>query len=66
MPVRVVVSVVGDNVRVQLDISRDTTLLEILQAIGCLEKVKQELLEYIELEEKEEEEQAPSTHYLVN
>ncbi len=67
MPVRVVVNIVGDDVKAELDISSGATLLEVLQAIGILEKVKQELLEHIELEEKEEEEgQAKPLYYPLN
>ncbi len=67
MPVRVVVNIVGDDVKAELDISSGATLLEVLQAIGILEKVKQELLEYIELEDKKEDrEHVTQLYYPVN
>ena len=54
MPVSIRITIVDDDVKALLDIGNNTTLLEVLQAIGYLEKIKQELLKYVELEEEKE------------
>ena len=64
MPVSIRITIVDDDVKALLDIGNNTTLLEVLQAIGYLEKIKQELLKYVELEEEKEPD--PSIHYPIN
>ncbi len=63
MPVGIRITIVDDDVKALLDIGNNTTLLEVLQAIGYLEKIKQELLKYVELEEKEPD---PPIYYPIN
>ena len=65
MPVSIRITIVDDDVKALLDIGNNTTLLEVLQAIGYLEKIKQELLKYVELEEKREEPDPP-IYYPIN
>jgi len=64
MPVSTRITIVDDDVKALLDIGNNTTLLEVLQAIGYLEKIKQELLKYIELEEEKEPD--PLIYYPIN
>jgi len=64
MPVSIRITIVDDDAKALLDIGNNTTLLEVLQAIGYLEKIKQELLKYIELEEEKEPD--PLIYYPIN
>ena len=64
MPVSIRITIVDDDVKALLDIGNNTTLLEVLQAIGYLEKIKQELLKYVELEKEKEPD--PSIYYPIN
>ena len=64
MPVSTRITIVDDDVKALLDIGNNTTLLEVLQAIGYLEKIKQELLKYVELEEEKEPD--PPIYYPIN
>ena len=64
MPVSIRITIVDDDVKALLDIGNNTTLLEVLQAIGYLEKIKQELLKYVELEKEKEPD--PPIYYPIN